>query len=279
MRKLCFLCGVPRSGSTLLANLLAQNQDNYATATSGLLDTLRAVRDVCDNNDFFKAMAPEERRGRKRALLRGAVNGYFDHAGEKVCFDKNRGWPTGFEMMGWVLGGREKIRAIVCVRDLRDVLASFEKLYRATTETSMTSQERAAFVEHRTAVGRAKFILKPGEPLGYAMDVIRDAVTRGWRENMLLVEYDVLCRDPHGTLDKIYDFIGEDRFKHNTDAVEQVTREDDTVHNFVGLHEIRPKVEPQDPQWPIVFDGAMTKTSFWSNVVEGARWWETWVTV
>ena len=274
MRKLCFLSGVPRSGTTVLANLLSQNPDVYATATSGLLDILRSVRAVFDENEFFKAMDPEERKARKLGIVRGAVDGYFDHAEGKVCFDKSRGWPTSFEMMAWILGSREQVKAIVCVRDLRDVLASFEKLYRATSESSSTTQERAAFIEHRTALGRALFIMKPEEPLGYAMDVIRDAVTRGWRDNMLFVEYDVLCRDPMGTMDKIYQFIGEERFQHDPSHVEQVTREDDSVYSFVGLHDIRPEIKLQEPQWPLVYDGAVMNTPFWARVTEGARFWE-----
>lgn len=274
MRKLVFLCGLPRSGSTLLANLLAQNPEAHATATSGLLDTLRAIRDICDSNPFYKAMEPEERKARKLALLRGAAHGYFEHAEGRVCFDKSRGWPTSFEMAAWILGGRENVKAIVCVRDLRDVLASFEKLYRATAESSSTSQERAAYIEHRTALGRAQFIMKPDEPLGYSMDVVADAVTRGWRDNMLFVEYDALCRSPQGMLEKIYAFIGEEPFEHNPENVEQVTREDDSIHSFVGLHDIRPEVKPQEPQWPLVYDGVMTDTPFWARVTEGARFWK-----
>jgi len=258
----------------LLANLLAQNQEVYATATSGLLDTLRAVRDVCDQNTFYKAMASEERKETKLSLLRGVTNGYFAHQEGKVCFDKSRGWPTSFELASWVLGGRERVKAIVCVRDTRDVLASFEKLYRATAEVSATTQERAAFVEHRTAEGRAKFILRPDEPFGYAMDVVRDAVTRGWRDNMLFVEYDALCRDPNGTVKSIYSFIGEKPFEHDPTHVDQVTVENDEVFGFVGLHDIRPEIKPQEPQWPLVYDGAMTGTEFWSRVTEGARYWE-----
>jgi sulfotransferase len=274
MRKLCFVCGTPRSGSTLLTNLLSQNPGAHATATSGLLDTLRAVRDVCDQNTFFKAMTSEDRKARKLTLLRGVVDGYFADQAGKVCFDKSRGWPTSFELAAWVLGGRENVKAIVCVRDVRDVLASFEKLYRATAEVSATSQERAAFVEHRTAEGRAKFILRKDEPFGYAMDVVRDAVTRGWRDNMLFVEYDKLCREPHKTTQMIYGFIGEESFGHDVENVEQVTRENDEVFGFVGLHDIRPKIQPQEPQWPLVYDGAMTQTNFWSRVTEGARYWE-----
>ena len=36
-----FISGLPRSGSTLLANLLAQNPRFHSTATSGILNGMR----------------------------------------------------------------------------------------------------------------------------------------------------------------------------------------------------------------------------------------------
>lgn len=270
-----FLSGMPRSGSTLLANVLLQNQSIYVTATSGLIDIVRVIRDTCDKNQLFQAIPHDERDQIKLNMIRGAIGGRFDGL-RRVCIDKSRGWPTIFELVSTLFGGRDKVKAIICVRDLRDVLASFEKLYRKTLETSSTTQEAGDFFAHRTALGRAEFILGPKEPLGYSMDVIRDAVTRGWRKQMHFVDYDAFCRNPSVILREIYDFIGEgyDDSFHDFENVKQVTVEDDTIHGFVGLHDIRAKIEPQRPQWPIVFDNAVLATPFWKRVTQGARWWE-----
>ncbi|WP_369126306.1 sulfotransferase [Methylocucumis oryzae] len=48
-----FLAGLPRSGSTLLANLLAQNPLITATATSGVIDLLAALINTCEHNPTF----------------------------------------------------------------------------------------------------------------------------------------------------------------------------------------------------------------------------------
>lgn len=269
-----FLAGMPRSGSTLLANLLSQNPRVHVTATSGTVDVLRAIRDTCDANPFFKAMDADEREQTKLAALRGAFRGIADRFEGQAYIDKSRGWPTVFELMGTILGDRKKVKAIICVRDLRDTLASFEKLYRVTGQTSTTTQERANFEMHRTALGRAEFIMKSSEPVGYSMDVVRDAVTRGWRDQMFFVDYDVLCRAPRTVTTDIYKFLGEEPFEHDVEHVDQVTREDDSIHGFVGLHDIRPQIEPQEPQWPLVFDGAVTSTPFWARATEASRWWE-----
>lgn len=272
MQKICFISGMPRSGSTLFANLLMQNQNVYATATSGLIDVLRAARDITDRNPVFKSMPQEDLIRRKRGLLKGIMNGYFEGVEADVVFDKNRGWPTVLEMVTWLIG-RENVKIIMCVRDLRDVLASFEKLYRGTSEYSSTSQEKADPLAHRTAVGRAEFMMRAGEPVGYAMDVILDACTRGWRDHLLFVEYDNLCDNPQGVMDAVYDFIGEPIFEHDPRNVEQVTVEDDSVHGFVGLHDIRRKIEPQESQWSKVYDQTVIMTDFWARVTQNAHFW------
>lgn len=43
-KSIYFLAGLPRSGSTLLANILAQNPSIYVTPTSGIVDMLVQVR-------------------------------------------------------------------------------------------------------------------------------------------------------------------------------------------------------------------------------------------
>ena len=78
-----------------------------------------------------------------------------------------------------------------------------------------------------------------------AYNRVKDAVSRGERSSLLFVEMDELTCSPKETMEKIYNFLGEEKFEHNFDHVEQVTKEDDiNVHRIEGLHTIRSKVEP-----------------------------------
>lgn len=273
MQQLVFLSGVPRSGSTLLCNLLAQNPAVAVTPTSGLIDVVKSVRNVCDQSSVWRSMPEDERNRHKVAMVRGVLGGRFNgHTG--LCVDKNRGWPGMFEFMATVLGGREHVFAIICVRDLRDVLASFEKLFRRTAALSETPQQRSAPVACQTARGRAEYLMRDTEPVGFGLASLADAVSRGWRDRMHFVEYDSLCRAPRAVLAGLYRFLGAPFWDHDFDNVSQVTREDDSVHGFHGLHTIRPAVRPQDSQWPIVFDPLVTGTPFWHQITASARFWE-----
>jgi sulfotransferase len=159
------------------------------------------------------------------------------------------------------------------VRDLRDVVASFEKLYRTTSALGQLGQEKALELKFKTALGRVGVFIDDGQPVGRAYNAIRDAVTRGWLDCMHFVEYDDLTGDPQKTLDGVYRFLGEDAYQHDFNNVQQVTIEDDFVYGFKDLHTIRPVVQSQAPQWPHVFDDAVFKTPIWENIQNLATFW------
>lgn len=258
-----FMSGLPRSGSTLLCNILAQNPRINATSTSGIMDVMFGVRNTWDNLVEFRASPNPE--GKLR-VLRGIFESYHSDTDKPVVLDKCRGWISLLEMLEQVLGHKAKI--IVPVRDIRDVLASFEKLWRETSKNSQIIQESQNYIQFQTVQGRTENWLRPDQPVGLAYNRIVDAIQRGYSDRMILVDFDDLTRRPNETLDKIYEFLGETPFKHDFNNIKQVTWEDDTVHGFKGLHDIRPKVVPIDSQWQKIlgpFAEKYGKMNFWKN--------------
>jgi sulfotransferase len=74
-----FLAGLPRSGSTLLANILAQHPRFHVTPTSGIVDMLVRVRNGWDENDAFRAMDRPLSEQVKETVLKSMLQGYFAH--------------------------------------------------------------------------------------------------------------------------------------------------------------------------------------------------------
>ena len=273
-----FLAGLPRSGSTLLANILAQNPRLYLTPTSGIVDMLVQVRNGWDRNDAFQAMERGRSERVKERVLRAMLQAYFADVEQPVCIDKNRYWAEFLEMAAVLVGGRERVKVLVTVRDLRDVVASFERLYRKTSALGQLPQEAATALKFKTALGRVEAFVDDAQPVGRAYNAIRDAVTRGWKDRMHFIDYADLTRKPQEVLTGIYDFLGETPCEHNFEHVEQVTFEDDFVYGFKDLHTIRPRVEPQAAQWPQVFDDAVFQSPVWQNVENAAQFWRAWLT-
>jgi sulfotransferase len=266
--------GLQRSGSTLLMNILGQNPRFHVTPTSGIAQLLAATRSHWKNNESFRAMVDERKEEIQRNVMRGIFFGWFHHVEKPVCIDKYHLWPEHLETVAAVLGGKEKVKLLVPVRDLRDILASFEKLHRRTTALNMSNQEWANLPDFNTAIGRVKVFIDKAQPLGRAFNAIRDAVTRGWRDNMYFVEFDRLTRTPDQVLKEIYAFLGEDFFQHDFRNVKQITRENDEIYGFKDLHNIRNSVEPVSPQWHDVFDQVVTQEPEWKDLEKVAQFWK-----
>jgi sulfotransferase len=273
-KRIYFLAGLPRSGSTLLANILAQHPALYVTPTSGIVDMLVQVRNAWDRNEAFQATDRRQSEQIKERVMRAMLRAYFCHVPQPACVDKNRYWAEFLEMAAALLGGRDRVKVIVTVRDLRDVLASFERLYRKTSALGQIHQEAALALKFKTALGRVETFVDDAQPVGRAYNAIRDAVTRGWRDRMHFVDYEELTQRPAQTLAGVYRFLGEAEHEHDFDNVEQVTLEDDFVYGFKDLHVIRAQVRPQAPQWPQVFDDAVLRSPVWVNIEGAATFWK-----
>jgi sulfotransferase len=240
MKKHYFISGLPRSGSTLLCNILAQNPNFFVSrATSGCHDVLFNIRNQWDR--LIEHQAEGVNHEQLRRVLSAALDAY--HATEKqVVIDKGRGWLSLIEMIEFIKGSP---KIIVPVRSVPEILASFEMLWRNSTGMTQWAFESSEYFKSQTVEGRCDILSGASQPVGLAYNRIKDAIARGKTDSMLFVEFDDLTRNPSETLRKIYEFLGENFYDHNFKNIEQVTKEDDVnVHRIPGLHSIRPVIEP-----------------------------------
>jgi sulfotransferase len=239
--------GLPRAGSTLLCSILAQNPRFQVTPTSGIIEIVLSVRNHWNKILEFQA-APNE--AAKLRVMRAALEAFFDEPNNDrpVVFDKCRGWLAALESLEAILGRKAKV--IVLVRDVRDVLASFEQLWRIDSSTWELPQEHANYYKWQTIEGRCEVWMSANQPVGLAYNRIQDALARGFADRMHFVEFEELTRHPREVMQGIYEFLEEPSFEHDFDHIEQVTHEDDSRIGIPGLHEIRPKLEPVVPLWP-----------------------------
>ena len=241
MRKHYFISGLPRSGSTLLCNILAQNPELYVSpATSGCHDVLFNIRNQWDR--LVEHQAEGVNYDQLKRVMSAAMDAYHN-TDKEVVVDKGRGWLSLIEMIEFIKGEPPKI--IVPVRDISEVLASFEMLWRKNLGKTQWAFESSDYVRAQTVQGRCEIWSEQAQPVGLAYNRVKDAIGRGKADCLLFVEFDELTRNPSRVMEKIYEFVGEDLFDHNFEKVEQVTSEDDVnVHRIPGLHSIRTKVEP-----------------------------------
>lgn len=242
MKEIIFTSGFPRSGSTLLQNILAQNPDFHSSATSGLLGILTNTRFHWDELIEHQTMPESDQI--KRQVFSGIVDGYYSHIDQPVIFDKSRGWLQYLELAS----NFTTPKVLVPVRDVRGVLTSLEKLWRNTSTSNIIEQEKGYPLKFQTIEGRCEMWTQGDQLIGMAYNRIRDAIQRGWGDNLHFVEYEKLTTNPRDTMVDVYNFLQKPYFSHNFNNVEQYTKEDDTLHKM-DLHTIRQQVKPQVADW------------------------------
>lgn len=235
--------GLPRSGSTLLQNLLAQHPFAHVTATNDLLDILVGVRDKWMTCSGFIAQGLDSIEPRIVGLLRAAVSGFYgpEFAAGKTVFDKSRGHLTQIELWEKILG--RPVKVVVPVRDVRDVVASFEKLYRKSVLTDHPVVNPDEVFKRLTVRGRADRLLSVSHVIGFVIHTLQDVYDRGLDDRLVIVPYKDLTWNPVSTINRVCVECGLGTFTCDPSNVKQVTDEDDTVYGM-KLHTIRPKVEP-----------------------------------
>ena len=261
-----FISGLPRSGSSLLSALLNQHPDIHATATSGLLSTLLGLRNTWEERDEHRALTASLSQVRKLSAMRGLAAHYHDDVDKPVILDKCRGWTAHIELAEAVFGGQIKI--LCPVRDPRDILASFEKIWRRNAATWQIPQEKNNPVKFATLAGRCEVWSAADQPLGLAYNNLKDAAQRGYGDCLHFVSYEALTTHPYETLMSVYHFLGLPAFDHDLESIEVVETEDDRAHGIPHLHDVAETVTTQAPQWPDILGEELGKlyggTDFWN---------------
>jgi len=236
--------GLPRSGSTLLCNILNQNERFWATTTSvlpGLCSTLvhfwstsPEVKGALDHNR-------ERTEGRVHRALKAFCDAWYADVDRPVVFDKSRGWATNALLLKKVYLDS---KMIVMVRDLRNIFASVEKRH---AQTAMFDE--ASNPEEKTMFSRADKMFGPQGLIGGAIIGVEDLARRK-PDGVLYVQYESLASAPGKTMAAIYDFLGEEPFEHDFENVVNTAQDPDGLYLHKYPHKGEGKVVPCNPlEW------------------------------
>lgn len=244
---LIFVSGLPRSGSTLLMNLLGQNTNFHVTPTNDLLELIVGMRDTWTNMISFKSQGTDVILPRMLGAMRGTMYGFFENEFDqgKIVFDKSRGWMAYIELIEEILG--REVRIVVPVRDVRAIVSSFEKIHRKSSMTKPAVKGDAYF-DLQTVNGRAHQLLHKSAVVGLTISRLRDVYDRGLGDRLIIVPYNELTTNTENVMTGLHQALGLDPFEYNPENVEQVTHENDDVHGM-KLHEIRNEIKPVIPDW------------------------------
>jgi sulfotransferase len=260
-----FISGLPRSGSTLLATILRQNPRFHATLTSPVSSVFHSLlREVSVQNNL--AIAFSERQ--KRQILMGIFQGYYEGIHEsKLIFDTSRLWCTKIPILADLFPGS---KVIACVRDVPWIFDSIERLIRRNKFDLSTIFNCDPIGSVYT---RAEALASGQGMIGSAFQALRQAYFSEEADRLLLVRYESLTVNPRGTIEQIYDFIGEPIFTHDFDNTGSSEDELDARLGTPGLHTVRPQVRysPRKTILPPELFNRFAADTFWSDASANVR--------
>jgi sulfotransferase len=233
---LYFISGLPRSGSTLIANLLKQNPEIHGESVSSLASIFGSVNASWSSIDSNKEYRNDQA---KFGVLNGVLDGYYSHIAKPIVFDKDRGWVPLIGQLEAVL--QKQVKMIICVRNPAEILTSFERMRKENPLffTNVDAQLR----EGSNIASRAYYYAGPDGAMGLSHRNLKDAITMGYIDRFLFVDYNRFCNSPKSQTKRIYDFFELPDFKHDFTKIEQEEKYNDLAIGLPNLHKVKPSLE------------------------------------
>ena len=235
MKNIHLIAGLPRSGSSLLCNILNMNPNFYATSTSPMVDILRNIRTTFSHNPTFKTHNRLEEFDSMRKGMKGFINGFYED--KNIVFDKSRGWTTNLMLLDEILG-HKNTKVIWTYRDPIDVVSSIEKRHRETILLESIDEPNFDF---STLEKRVEHFIGDGGLVGRPVKLLEDIKKMGYSNRILIVKYKDLTENPQLILNQIHEFLGEENYnynKNNFTDLKQTIFEMDSYYNYKFMHDI-----------------------------------------
>jgi hypothetical protein len=225
MRPIHFLCGLPRSGSTVLAAILNQNPYIHTSTTSGVASILLGALDAWRNSDAAQASTgiPDIKR-----ILKSIIHANYSEIESNIIIDKNRAWSdaTSIESLTEILGCKPKL--IATVRNVADCAASFVRICKP--------EDQSQYLRESDHIGHLRLSYQHLYS-GY----------NSFPDCFLFIDYDELLLDPQKQLDKIHTFLNIPPFTYDFNNIDgtSVKEKDIEIWGIDGLHDVKPILKKQ----------------------------------
>ena len=237
MKRYYFLVGLPRSGNTLLSSILNQNPKVSVTANSIVPDILWNLDCERENSLTFKNFPDHSSYN---DLMSSIFDSYYKNWNSNIIIDRsNWGSPNNLKLLEKYCPNKPKF--ILLVRDVLEVLASFIK---------WSQENKPNFIDNET--NNAPLEIKCDFLMRSDLQIVQEytAIHNLYKNhNALLITYQQLVDYPEEMVEKIYDFLQIDSYKHKFKNLNQLTvngtsYDDKVVGN--NLHYVKSKISKTD---------------------------------
>jgi sulfotransferase len=240
MTKFVGVTGLPRAGSTLICQLLAQHPEIHCEGNSSpLCNTLLGLRRMVSDDQFFLSQLDntfESSYGHLTSAMRGYLRGWHHDCQKPMVVDKNRAWLHAIELL---LHLEPDAKLIVCLRDLGQIYGSIEAQHQRTILID--------FIDHLAdydRFGRADILFSKDKAIGaplISLHAVPD-LPKHVQERLYFVRFEDLMAQPEACMSHIYAWLGVSPLTINTEQLGTGVQESDSHYHMKYTHKQATKI-------------------------------------
>ena len=241
--------GLPRAGSTLLCQLLAQHPEIHCDGRSSpLCNTLLGIRRLVSDDQFFLSQldtAFDTSYGHLASAMGSFLRGWHHDCQSPVVIDKNRAWLRAVELL---LHLEPEAKLVVCLRDLGQIYGSIEAQHQRTILVD--------FIDHLAdydRFGRADALFMNDKAIGAPLSFLH-AVTdlpKDVQDHLYYVRYEDLIDRSAACMAHLYDWLGVSAFDIDLQNLKIGVPESDSYYRMKYRHTQAERiVSPQRHELP-----------------------------
>ena len=244
-KKFYFMAGLPRSGSSLLSSILNQNPKFYSGPSSPVFGAMYKMEQHFISDELYTGYP---KPNQVREMIGSIANHFYGDIPQNIVFDKNRAWPARIAYIeGYI---QQEAKILVLVRSIDEILTSILQMIHRNP--FQEGQARINFVDEQLVklnipindANRCQYLLNNGGIVYESLNAILEGFNQNMKEKMFFVDYNKLVSNPEETIDKVYNFLGEEKYKHRFDSLHNIHREDDLhTYGLSDMHEVRPELK------------------------------------
>jgi sulfotransferase len=226
--------GLPRAGSTLLCQLLAQHPEIHCEGhSSPLCNTLLGIRRMISADTFFLSQldnAFDRSYGHLTTAMQGFLRGWNQDCNKKVVIDKNRAWLHAIEML---LHIEPDAKLIVCLRDLGQIYGSIEAQHQRTILVDFIDQ-----LADFDRFGRADMLFAKDKTIGaplISLNAVSD-LPKKVQEHLYFVRFEDMMEQPQACMSHIYAWLGLSPYQFNPEKLTIGIQESDSHYHMKYTH-------------------------------------------
>ena len=234
--------GLPRAGSTLLCQLLAQHPDLHSEGNSSpLCNALLGMRRTISDDPFFLSQLDtsfEASYGHLTTAMRGFLRGWYQDCGKLAVVDKNRGWLNAVELL---LQLAPEAKLIVCVRELGQVYGSVEAQHQRTILLDFNDH-----LADYDRLGRADMLFGKDRTIGSPLNALQAVLDLplAVQQRLYVVRFEDMMARPGECMSHLYAWLGLAPFQIDTENLGVGLREGASPYRMKYLHRQHASIHP-----------------------------------